>query len=735
MSQEGLMALQRTAGNAAVLRMLQLAGHPCAQPPDQERHGRDACCGHQGAQADEAPVQRSAVHDVLASTGRPLGAPLREEMEARLGADFTDVRIHNDHSARASATEVGARAYASGHHVVIGDDGTDKHTLAHELTHVIQQRQGLVTGTDNGNGLSISNPSDHYEREAEANAQRAMAGPAPVLASPGSEGPAMTMFGSGTIRATAVQRTADEGMSEKAKGKRKWVPPHNELVAGWEASSEYAHRFTSSSGADQLGALSTEERVRSERRSFAQERSEQTMRHIAIRLLSCIHHLRTIAPTDKKPRAEAEFQGMVINDRLVLSSNINDSIELMEGLGSQGATSFKEMLGMETPLVGANASGYQESLLINERRRAARAGLGRVFKAAPSGYEADDERTSTGKAPQSARNVTGDVLVRATRAPTVEGEAAPRAMFEVAEVDLTSTEVNEGLRHLLTSDEYRNVIILVKTANEIAAREGAVIHAEQKLVAALKAARITLGDITADSFLIRGSKRPCLACGALLRHVSDNMFEGRLALNRNPGAYYKNSLRAIEAYSLGQPWDPDAMEVDHEPTENPNDAWHAQILEKLKSSTGHVSVFEEQETRTFETGSSGHDSDDLDGLPMHHAGGLDIPDTWKKPTDTVKKQKTQGQGSQEKKGARYAAGKTSPDFTEEHKTEIKSIIGDKIWEDLQNNVKGTAAKITAEQWRRVFARSTELGYSGESLRRALNLANSTFSRMRSKHKK
>ncbi|NEE20089.1 DUF4157 domain-containing protein, partial [Streptomyces sp. SID7499] len=73
---------------------------------------------------------------------------------------------------RASATEIGARAYTSGNHVVIGTGGTDKHTLAHELTHVIQQRQGPVAGTDNGTGLKVSEPSDRFEREAEANATR-----------------------------------------------------------------------------------------------------------------------------------------------------------------------------------------------------------------------------------------------------------------------------------------------------------------------------------------------------------------------------------------------------------------------------------------------------------------------------------------------------------------------------------------------------------------------------------
>ncbi|MFE0173325.1 DUF4157 domain-containing protein [Streptomyces sp. NPDC059002] len=167
----GLMALQAGAGNAAVVQMLRQAGHAWVQPA-QHQHG--AGCGHQ--QAEQPAVQRSAVHDVLRTPGKPMDDATRTDMESRLGADFSDVRIHNDSAARASAAEVGALAYTSGSHVIIGDGGSDKHTLAHELTHVIQQRQGPVAGTDNGSGLKVSDPSDRFEREAESHATRAMAG-------------------------------------------------------------------------------------------------------------------------------------------------------------------------------------------------------------------------------------------------------------------------------------------------------------------------------------------------------------------------------------------------------------------------------------------------------------------------------------------------------------------------------------------------------------------------------
>ena len=127
--------------------------------------------------ARPSQVPARPVRDVLRGPGQPLATPLREEMEARLGADFSGVHVHTGDAARVSATGVGARAYTSGNHVVIGDGGADKQTLAHELTHVIQQRTGPVAGTDHGNGFKVSDPFDVYERAAEANAARVMRAP------------------------------------------------------------------------------------------------------------------------------------------------------------------------------------------------------------------------------------------------------------------------------------------------------------------------------------------------------------------------------------------------------------------------------------------------------------------------------------------------------------------------------------------------------------------------------
>ncbi|MEV6173551.1 DUF4157 domain-containing protein [Streptomyces sp. NPDC051954] len=182
-----LLALQSTVGNAAVVQMLGQTGHHRAREEAREEHQHSDSCGHRSTA--QPAVQRSAVHNVLRAPGRPLDDATRTDMESRLGADFSDVRIHTDGAAKASAAEVGAGAYTSGSHVVVGEGGADKHTLAHELTHVIQQRQGQVAGTDNGAGLRVSDPSDRFEREAEANARRVMSRPAPQGGHSGADTP------------------------------------------------------------------------------------------------------------------------------------------------------------------------------------------------------------------------------------------------------------------------------------------------------------------------------------------------------------------------------------------------------------------------------------------------------------------------------------------------------------------------------------------------------------------
>ena len=139
-----------------------------------------------GAASGLVEEERSPVLDVVSSGGRALDEPVRTDMEGRLGADFSDVRVHTDSAADSSARSVQAHAYTVGSNIVFQRDRYDPGSsagqtlLAHELTHVVQQRSGPVDGTSAGGGVQVSDPSDRFEQAAAANADRVMSQPAPA---------------------------------------------------------------------------------------------------------------------------------------------------------------------------------------------------------------------------------------------------------------------------------------------------------------------------------------------------------------------------------------------------------------------------------------------------------------------------------------------------------------------------------------------------------------------------
>ena len=196
-SAAAVLQMQRFAGNSAVLQRLQ---------------GND----------DDA----DSVARATSGGGQPLDGATRVQMEQAIGADFSDVRVHTGSTAAESAKDLGAHAYTVGSDVVLGagHDGssdTGQRTLAHELTHVVQQRSGPVDGTPTGGGVKVSDPSDRFERAAEATADQVMASRTadPGLASVNSStgGPAVQREGEEEpeeMQALAIQREGEEEPEE-----------------------------------------------------------------------------------------------------------------------------------------------------------------------------------------------------------------------------------------------------------------------------------------------------------------------------------------------------------------------------------------------------------------------------------------------------------------------------------------------------------------------------------------
>jgi Domain of unknown function (DUF4157) len=103
--------------------------------------------------------------------GRSLDSGVRDRLAPSLGDDLSDVRVHSDPGADALARSVSAKAFTTGSDLYFasgqyrpGTSDGDR-LLAHELTHVVQQR-----GAPTGGPLVVSQPGDALEAEADRTA-------------------------------------------------------------------------------------------------------------------------------------------------------------------------------------------------------------------------------------------------------------------------------------------------------------------------------------------------------------------------------------------------------------------------------------------------------------------------------------------------------------------------------------------------------------------------------------
>jgi hypothetical protein len=96
-----------------------------------------------------AQIMPTIVDKTIRSSGKPLDSTTRNFMESRFSHDFSHVRVHDDSQAVNSARSVNAQAYTVGPNLVFGTGQyapqtiTGRSLIAHELSHVIQQRAAM----------------------------------------------------------------------------------------------------------------------------------------------------------------------------------------------------------------------------------------------------------------------------------------------------------------------------------------------------------------------------------------------------------------------------------------------------------------------------------------------------------------------------------------------------------------------------------------------------------------
>ena len=124
---------------------------------------------HSAVDDDAADMRETAAAGLQGSSE---SLPFQSQIAASFGpfADaLRDVRVHVDRTGQAAAQEIGARAYTSDNHIVFAEQ-PDLYTAAHEAAHVVQQRGGVQLGD------GVGRPGDAHERNADAVAERVVAG-------------------------------------------------------------------------------------------------------------------------------------------------------------------------------------------------------------------------------------------------------------------------------------------------------------------------------------------------------------------------------------------------------------------------------------------------------------------------------------------------------------------------------------------------------------------------------
>jgi uncharacterized protein YlaI len=173
------------------------------------------------AETDEATANEI---NQMRGSGQSLDGSVQREMGAKMGADFSGVNVHTSPQADDLNQRLGARAFTTGQDIFFrqgeyspNSDG-GKELLAHELTHVVQQRKG--GDLEPAAKLVVNPPDDVYEREADQVAKQVTA-PASVQAQEEEED-----LQAKRLQNEPIQRQArEEEEEEELQAKRRQSEP------------------------------------------------------------------------------------------------------------------------------------------------------------------------------------------------------------------------------------------------------------------------------------------------------------------------------------------------------------------------------------------------------------------------------------------------------------------------------------------------------------------------------
>ncbi|MFI1583656.1 hypothetical protein [Embleya sp. NPDC020630] len=275
-------------------------------------------------------------------------------------------------------------------------------------------------------------------------------------------------------------------------------------------------------------------------RSKQGEEAEETLSETSALLFDSMKAAQQQARADDPDNAaedtnNREVQGMLINDRLVFATNYNSSIDILVGQGT-------EAVGEEPTL--RELLQFQQS--DEDRVRGLRGHEAENLLAKLASFRRKHEAIFSGQRGAGEQGRGPDATAMALRAKV----DAPVVVVDVEDPDLHT---------MLTDTDHEGRVFLLRFAaldpraktkgkNRGAPTQEGSVHAEQKLLLALRQAGIHPRRDVRKPIAIMGKYRPCMGCAAALMYYRERLGFAGLRFDENYGHYFQGSVDSLYAH-------------------------------------------------------------------------------------------------------------------------------------------------------------------------------------------
>ncbi len=238
---QNITDLQGSYGNRFIQQLARVT-QPEPAPAKPQKIQRVSGAGAGGGEGTAVSPDISQRIQRQQGGGNALPSDVRGQMESNFDTDFEDVRVHTNGEASQLSRSLGAAAFTTDNDIFFREghynpqSGDGQKLLAHELTHVVQQRG--ASGPQR-KSMTVNEPDDPYEKEADSVAEQVVGKenvPTPVASAPEGEGDKSTAVDKTEENpadlineAVADPQAANETAEEKLK-KQEQQPPEEQLA-------------------------------------------------------------------------------------------------------------------------------------------------------------------------------------------------------------------------------------------------------------------------------------------------------------------------------------------------------------------------------------------------------------------------------------------------------------------------------------------------------------------------